>query len=208
MDTKYTYILLLTVIITMTLVHGHIVNPAAEIGWFMNKLVSRFSVNLNTHTHTHINTKTYTFLQFFFSPYSQKMLVEISERIGKMSLEELCEISYDPKNCCHISYNPENCCDISYDLEYCWTFIMKNNLKHFLRRKKKKRNKNHKNKVIQFKQSRLSFGYCHENKTSNICEVMIVTVVVVVTNYVETAAIQTNNTKKNQNYLKKWETNN
>ena len=32
MDMKYTYILLLTVIITMTLVHGHIVNPAAEIG--------------------------------------------------------------------------------------------------------------------------------------------------------------------------------
>ena len=72
MDTKYTYILLLTVIITMTLVHGHIVNPAAEIGWFMNKLVSRFSVNLNTHTHTHINTYTYTFLQlFFFSLFTE-----------------------------------------------------------------------------------------------------------------------------------------
>ena len=52
MDMKYTYILLLTVIITMTLVHGHIINPAAEIGRFMNKLVSRFLVNLNTHTHT------------------------------------------------------------------------------------------------------------------------------------------------------------
>ena len=45
--------------------------------------------------------------------------MEMSERIGKMSLEELCEISYDPKNCCHILYNPENCCDISYDLENC-----------------------------------------------------------------------------------------
>ena len=84
---------------------------------------------------------------------------------------------------------------------------MKNNLKLFLRRKKKKRNKNHKNKVIQFKQSRLSFGYCHENKTSNICEVVIVTVVALVTNYAETAAIQ-QTTQKNQNYLKKWETNN
>ena len=75
---------------------------------------------------------------------------------------------------------------------------MKNNLKLFLRRKKKKRNKNHKNKVIQFKQSHLSFGYCHKNKTSNICEVVIVTVVALVTNYVETAAIQTNNTKKSK----------
>ena len=75
---------------------------------------------------------------------------------------------------------------------------MKNNLKLFLRRKKKKRNKSHKNKVIQFKQSRLSFGYCHENETSNICEVVIVTVVALVTNYVETATIQTNNTKKSK----------
>ena len=139
MDMEYTYILLLTVIITMILVHGHIVNPAAEIGRFMNKLVSRFSVNLNTHTHIHINTNTYTFLQLFFSPYSQKMLMEMSERIGKMSLEELCEISYDPKNCCHISYNPENCCDISYDPEYCWTFIMKNNLKLFFKNKKEEK---------------------------------------------------------------------
>ena len=47
------------------------------------------------------------------------MLVEMSERIGKMSLKELCEISYDPENCCHVSYNPENCCEISYDPEYC-----------------------------------------------------------------------------------------
>ena len=50
MDTKYTYILLLTVIITVSLVHGHINNPAAEIGQFINKLVSRFSVNIKTHT--------------------------------------------------------------------------------------------------------------------------------------------------------------
>ena len=96
--------------------------------------------------------------------------MEMSERIGTMTLEELCEISYDPKNCCHISYNPENCCDILYDPEYCWTFIMKNNLNFFLfLKKKKKRNKNHKNKVIQFKQTHLSFGYCHKNETFNIC---------------------------------------
>ena len=72
MDMKYTYILLLTVLITVSLVHGHISNPAAEIGWFMDKLVSRFSVNLNTHTHAHINTKhtqTHTpFYNYFFSP--------------------------------------------------------------------------------------------------------------------------------------------
>ena len=112
MDTKYTYILLLTVIITVYLVHGQIGNPAAEIGRFMNKLVSRFSVNLNTHTH--INTKhthkhTHLSTIIFFLLISQKELVEMSERIGKMTLEELCKISYDPENCCDISYNPEYC---------------------------------------------------------------------------------------------------
>ena len=35
--------------------------------------------------------------------------MEMSERIGTMTLEELCEISYDPKNCCDISFNPEYC---------------------------------------------------------------------------------------------------
>ena len=60
MDTKYTYILLLTVIITVSLVHGYIDNPAAEIGQFMNKLVSKFLVNLNTHTHTHKHKHTQT----------------------------------------------------------------------------------------------------------------------------------------------------
>ena len=51
MDMKYIYILLLTLIITMTLVNRHIINPGVEIGRFMNKLVSRFSVNINIHTH-------------------------------------------------------------------------------------------------------------------------------------------------------------
>ena len=68
MDMKYTYILLLTVIITVSWVHEHIDNPATEIGWFMNKLVSRFSVNLNTNTRKHINTFLHL---FFFSLFTE-----------------------------------------------------------------------------------------------------------------------------------------
>ena len=71
----------------MTLVNGHIINPGAEIGRFINKLVSRFLVNISTcthmsKTHTHMKKHKHLPIIIFFSPL-QKMLAEMSERIGK-----------------------------------------------------------------------------------------------------------------------------
>ena len=111
MDTKYSYILLLLLIITASLTHGrtlrHTDNPAAEIGRFVTGIMKRFSVNIkNTPKHTYTDI---LFTITFFSPYSQRILSETSERMSKMSLEELCEITYNPENCCDISYNPEYC---------------------------------------------------------------------------------------------------
>ena len=65
MDTKYTYILVLLLIITTSLTCGrtlrHTDNPAAEIGRFVTGIMKRFLVkHTQSYTHTHIHTHTHT----------------------------------------------------------------------------------------------------------------------------------------------------